>query len=417
MTLFKTSFWTGLSTLIRLVSQFIVVKVLAVYVGPVGFALMGQFQNLITMVLTFSGNMIQTGVVKYVSEFRENEAVKAKILSTALRVCFISAAVIACILFFGRNRLAELILKQANFGWLIGILAFTLIFFILNTLCLSILNGEQTIKRLTFANMGSSIIGLLFTGILARYFGLKGALLALVLSQSIVFFFTLSLVWRSPWFKKSNFNQKMDRDSLIKLLKFAMMAITSALMLPTVQIIIREHIAHVLSWQDAGYWQAVTRISDAYLLLITSTLSVYYLPKLSSLQSNHDIKREIYKAYKVILPLVFALALIIFLFKKTIILILFSPQFMAVAPLFLFQLLGDVFKIGSWLVGYTFLAKAMTKLFICSEVIFSISYCLLVFVFTKYFGLMGVTMAFALNYLLYWGFMGVVFENINGIQV
>ena len=122
MTLFKTSFWTGLSTLIRLISQFIVVKVLAVYVGPVGFALMGQFQNLITMGLTFSGNMIQTGVVKYVSEFRENEAVKAKLLSTALRVCFISAAVIACILFFGRNILAELILKQAQYGWLLSLI-------------------------------------------------------------------------------------------------------------------------------------------------------------------------------------------------------------------------------------------------------------------------------------------------------
>ncbi len=47
--------------------------------------------------------------------------------------------------------------------------------------------------------------------------------------------------------------------------------------------------------------------------------------------------------------------------KKEIINILFSPQFLPMLYLFKYQLIGDVLKIGSWLLAYLMLAKAMTK--------------------------------------------------------
>ena len=42
MTLIKTSVLTGISTVIQVISGFIVTKVIAVYVGPAGLAIIGQ---------------------------------------------------------------------------------------------------------------------------------------------------------------------------------------------------------------------------------------------------------------------------------------------------------------------------------------------------------------------------------------
>lgn len=42
--------------------------------------------------------------------------------------------------------------------------------------------------------------------------------------------------------------------------------------------------------------------------------------------------------------------------------------------LFKWQLIGDVIKIASWLLSYTLLAKAKTKYFVATEVIFSITF-------------------------------------------
>jgi PST family polysaccharide transporter len=66
--------------------------------------------------------------------------------------------------------------------------------------------------------------------------------------------------------------------------------------------------------------------------------------------------------------------------------------------LFMWQLIGDVFKLAAWLLGYLMLAKAMTQAFILTEVFFSAFFVGLTFWFVNNFGLIGVTYAHAVNY-------------------
>ena len=101
------------------------------------------------------------------------------------------------------------------------------------------------------------------------------------------------------------------------------------------------------------------------------------------------------------MPAVIAMALGIYLFRDLIITILFTKSFMPMRELFFFQLIGDVIKIASWLFGYIMLAKAMTRLYIVSEILFTISFVVLAVLFVNIYGLIGVTIAFMLNYTLY----------------
>ncbi len=100
----------------------------------------------------------------------------------------------------------------------------------------------------------------------------------------------------------------IDFDSSSKLLKYGLMTMVSCLILPIVQIIIRNYLGTHLSWQEAGYWQGMMRISDAYLAVITATLSVYYLPTLSALQTKEEIKKEVILSYKTIFPAIIILS-------------------------------------------------------------------------------------------------------------
>ena len=63
MNLLKTSVLNGIASLIKIAAMFVLNKILAVYVGPAGYAAISQFQNFIQMVITFAGNAINTGVV------------------------------------------------------------------------------------------------------------------------------------------------------------------------------------------------------------------------------------------------------------------------------------------------------------------------------------------------------------------
>ena len=73
--------------------------------------------------------------------------------------------------------------------------------------------------------------------------------------------------------------------------------------------------------------------------------------------------------------------------------------------LFAWQMVGDTLKIGSWILSYLMLSKAMMKLFIASEIIFAGIFYVLTVIFTKMIGLEGVALAHAINYLIYWVFV------------
>jgi hypothetical protein len=73
--------------------------------------------------------------------------------------------------------------------------------------------------------------------------------------------------------------------------------------------------------------------------------------------------------------------------------------------LFTFQLIGDFLKIGSWLLAFVMIAKAMIYTYIVTEILFAINYVLISYFLVSKFGTIGATYAFAINYLLYWVIM------------
>ena len=421
MTLIKTSILTTISTLIKILSGFVIVKVIAVYAGPTGLALMGQLQNLLSVVTTFGQGATSTGVVKYLAEYREDEETKKRLISTAFKISLWVTLFISLILLLGANFWSSILFDTYEYTYVIIVLAFTLLFFVLNTLFLAILNGHKEIKKFVLSNISGSLVSLVITSFLAIYYGVFGALLALTINQSLVFFVTLFFVVKSPWFQSSLFLVPIDKEYLIKLGKFALMALTSALLVPVSQMVVRNYIGEHLSWTEAGYWQGVWRISETYLMLITMTLSVYYLPRLSELQKKSEIRKELLYGLKIIMPIVVLMAMTIFLLKDWVVALLFTEDFAPMKELFLWQLIGDVIKILSWLIAYQMLAKAMTKLFIFSEIFFVSTFVILNILCIDMYGLVGTTYAFALNYLLYllfviWKFRTVLFYSGNSLS-
>ncbi|MGE4416327.1 MAG: O-antigen translocase, partial [Marinobacterium sp.] len=74
MTLIKTSLLNGIAVVIKMLTLLGLNKILAIYVGPAGYAALGQFQNAVQMITTLASGAINTGVTKYTAEYHEDEA-------------------------------------------------------------------------------------------------------------------------------------------------------------------------------------------------------------------------------------------------------------------------------------------------------------------------------------------------------
>lgn len=400
MNFWKTSFWSTIATLARLVSQFVVAKLLAVFVGPAVFGIFGQFQSFVSLVQLGSGGVISSGVTRYSAFYHDKSSNLSKLVVTATLFALCASVLSGFLIIIFSKPLSVAIFQGNEYRWLLIVFGATLFGYTLNQLFLSILNGLNHMVQYALVGISGAIISVTVIGALTFFYHQNGALLGLVLTQLILFFVSLFFIRRLK-FLISIRSFKIDVALLKKLLKFALMSVTSAIVLPLSQMILRRYVAHNGSWADVGYWEGVSKISNAYLLLITTIISTYALPKYSQIQDNAVLAKEVFAVLYKLAPTVIFFASLIYLFRHQVVLILFSHKFLSMQPLFLFQLIGDVFKVASWVVATTLISREKIKTFIGFEVIFTLLFVLFSIIFFNKYGLIGLTEAFALSYFLY----------------
>lgn len=401
MNLVKTSALSFISTVVKMLSGLVINKAVAIYVGPSGLALIGQFRNFTQLAMLAARGAINSGITKYTAEYGKDDPRLPLLFSTAARISILCSLLVGGTILVASRYLSLAFLKSDDYTYVFCVFGITIILFVLNNLLLSILNGLKDIKSFVKVNIFQSLYTLVFTSVLAGYLGLDGVLLALATNQSVVFFVVLYMLRNDPVIRPSNFLQGFDRQEARKLLGFTAMALVAGIKLPLMHMVVRDYIAKKMGWDAAGHWQAVWFVSTAYLTVVTSTLSVYYLPRLSEIKGRKTLRKEIFQGYVIIVPIMIIASLSIYFLRDFIILILFSPDFSPVRDLFAFQLLGDVLKISSFLLSYLMLAKAMTRTFIIVEILFGFSFVAFSLSFIDLYGLVGVVMGYACNYALY----------------
>ena len=402
MSLIKTSLLNSIAVAVKVASALLLNKILAIYVGPTGYAIIGQFQNAVSIMVSIAGGAIATGVTKSTAQHFDDEAKQYTVWKTAIRFSLVASLIAGITLIFFGKWLSGWILHLSDMSNIFVWLALTLPAMTANNLLLAIVNGKKEVEIYVLANIIGSMLSLLVIGLLAYYFGLYGALLAFTINPAIVLLATAAMVAKRSWFKSKFLWGRIDRSALRELSGFGLMGITSAILMPLTYMLIREHLRAHLGLASAGYWQASCKISEIYLMLVITPLSVYYLPRIAEIRSSLELKLEVIKVYRFVLPVVFIGALTIFLMRDFIINRLFTPEFLPMRNLFFWQLTGDVLKIGSWVLGYVMLGKGMVKLFVITEIAFSVSFVLVSWFLVNLFGLVGVSMAYAITYSLYW---------------
>jgi len=401
MTFIKTSLLSGAATILSMVLGFILNKVLAVYIGPAGFGLLGQFQNFLSVLQLWATGGVAIGVVKYTAEFRDDPEQKHAFWSMGIRISLIFTSVCSVVIFIFSNQLSLWILKSIEFVFVFKMMAFVVFFFVWNQFLLSVLNGQKEIKRLLLINIISSMIKLGLVWWFSVLYGIEGALLGLVIMQLLIFCVSLYLVIHLEWFSWSYFFCAYDAAKVKLLLGFTLMAVVGGITAPVSQFLVRDFVGENLSWNMAGQLQALWNISNAYIAVLSTVLTIYFLPKLSEIQDVRLLREEVFSALRIVVPVLILLSCVVVFFRREIILIMYTDEFLLLSDLFYFQLFGDFIKGVSFLFSFIMLAKSMTGAFVSTQVIFSLSFVILSQFLASKYGLIGVSGAYAINYTLY----------------
>lgn len=391
---------TSMGVVLRSFLGFVSQKVVAVYLGPNGIALLGNLRNALNLFSFVSTIGIDQGVLKYQSEFEDKPYELKKLYESSLVYSLIGSGIMFLILFFGASYWSNYLFKTDEYNYLFIVLAITLPFTALYNLCFAIINGRSNYKKATIISFTAYALVTLFILILVFCYGLSGALIAIILTP-IAQIITLIVFARS---EINLFRGLKIRWNILfnnKLFVFVIMAFVAVVLNNFVEIQLRNYLIKKLSSQDAGYWTSMLSLSNYYLSFMTGVYTLYILPKYSKMNSLKVFKKELVSIYKIIIPIFVILFFGIYLFREVIIQLLYSKEFLPMQTLFKWQLMGDMVKIISVVMAYQFIAQKLWKLFIITEVVsYLVLYFLGIYLVNK-MGVEGIVFAHFLRYIIY----------------
>jgi len=408
VSLIRTSALSALQTGIKILAGFAIVKVVALAAGPEGMAQLGQFQNLLTLLVMLAGGMLGTGLTRLLAEHQSVES-RLAISHASLRLTLQLSLGLTVLVLLGAPYLARYVLHDASLLPLVVLLPVFVLTGALSVLWLALLNGCDRIVEMTRISIASSLLMLLVTVPLAWLWQKPGAFLSVALPSLLL---VVYIAWQQQGAFRRVLAAPVQPAHRRLLWRFALMALASAVAAPVAQMVVRDYLAQRLSLHEAGIWQGVTRISEVYLVFLTSSLSVYFLPRLARTTDQPALLALLLQVLRFVMPVALVLGVTIYVLRDLLIWLLFSDAFTEMRDLFAWQLVGDLVKIAAWVFAYVVLARGRVVWFVTGEVVFHTSYALLVIALVPALGLRGAMLAYGLNYLMYLAYVAFLARRI-----
>jgi len=401
------------SVLTNVIAGILVSKAMAIFIGPVGLALVGNLRNFVSSFQTIATLGFYNGVVKYVSKFKDDVSELSKTLSTVFYVGFISTILVSFFCYFNADLINDIIFPSySTYAYIIKVFAIVLPFYALNMFSFSIMNGFSKYKILIIINIIGQILGVSIALLLIYQEKIDGALISVVIAEAIIFLITLVGIINRRSLVSYISVASVSIKFFKKMSPYSLMALFSAVIIPLVALAIRSHIIETIGYKDAGFWEAMTRISKYYLMFVSSLMALYILPRFSEIEEKKEFKKEVFNFYKTVMPILAIGLFVIYLLKPFVVAIIFTKEFSPVEDLFLWQLLGDFIKVLSMVIAYQFLAKKMFWHYILTEAfLVVILYITSIYFIDLYKSAQGAVIAHCVSYSMYFSIILLIFGS------
>ena len=397
-----TSLFGGLQIYLILIGV-IKSKVIAVLLGTTGMGLQGLYQATIDLVRSLTALGLEQSAVRDISEAHGSDDSKriARTLTIVHRLVWLTGLLGLVMAVLLAPLLSRVTFGNEDYTWGFAILSITLL---VNQLCAGqkvLLQGMRRLKDLAKASAIGSTIGLLICVPLYKLFGADG----IVPTMLITSISAMLISW--------HFSKKIKIEKTVisiqaavregqTMIKMGVAMSASSILVTLFAYILRWYIRTQGGMSEVGLYTAGFVILNTYVGMIFTAMSTDYYPRLASVNNdNEQCRIVINQQGEIALLLLAPIIISCILFIPYIIRLVYSEEFLPAQNYILIAVVGMMFKVASWVISYSFLAKAESRLFIVNEFIAS-SYCLMLnMIGYRLGGLTGLGLSYLITYFVY----------------
>lgn len=397
---YQSSVMLAASTAVRMILALYTVKVTSVTLGLAGAGIIGQFNNLLLIATMFAGGGISSGIVKAVArQGRDLDDVRRD-LSSAHGYGLLCTVLVVMSVTLGWESLVPLLPVEHGFLLLIALAVCQYGLFQIAALT-AVLNSRHRQDLFALSNLAAGIVSAVTVTLGCLYFGLVGTLIGILAGALSQWAFLYVLIRRYLPELATLGRPRLVTKDLRFWIRFSFLSLITVIGMPSVLVGLRNELANFSGWEVVGIWQAMVRLSDAYMQFGLLFLTAFYFPRLAAKPTIAESKTLVLRYMRIVLPVMVLVCGAIYMLRIDIVLLLFSNDFIGVAELFVPQLIGDTFRITSYLMTYAFLATGHYKLSMVAELIQAALLWFLAKHYGLIYGAIGMAWSYAAAYVLY----------------
>lgn len=378
-------------------------KFVAVLLGPTGIGIMGLLISSIGLIGSLTNFGLGTSAIKDIAAAHgtEDQNRIAIVVTVFRRLVWITGLLGTLLAIILSPWLSQLTFGNEDYTLAFIWISITLLVNQLSSGQLVVLQGIRQLKLLAKANLTGSALGLVVTLPLYYFYHIDGIVPGIIGTSLITLLFSwvysrkinikLTIVPRSQTFEEGK-----------SMLRMGFLISLSGLLSVGASYLIRIFISRTGGVEQVGFYTAGFAIINTYVGLIFNAMSTDYYPRLSAVAHDNKLCKQTINHQAEIALLILAPILIIFLvFINSIVILLYSKQFIAINGMIYWTALGMFFRATCWSIGFVFLAKGSSKLFFWNELLSNIYFLIFNIIGYHLWGLTGLGISFVLTYILY----------------
>lgn len=301
-----------------------------------------------------------------------------------------------------RSWIARIFLSDESLADDVGWLSIGVALTVLASAQVALLTGLRRVGDLAQINIAAGIVGGLVSVLALYLWPAQGVVVLAVVAPAFSFIFGRLLIIRlgKPAGSRPPLSELIGEWVAMIRPGFAFML--SGLIAIVGQLIVRTLVQAELGPDALGQFQAAWAISVTYLGFVLGAMTTDYLPRLTAVVENRTAAvKLINEQTEVALLLCAPFVVGMLAFAPWLIHLLYSAEFGPAVEILRWQLLGDIFKVIVWPIGFVQQAKGAGRSFLLTEMFGAVLLCLGVFIGLPHIGIAATGVAFLFVYIAY----------------
>ncbi len=394
---------SGIAQGIQILLKIIATKFIAVLIGPAGIGIVGLLQSTVDLIGTVtSGGISQSAVRDIAVAVKKNDQYRISLTIKVLRNIIWFIGLLGTLLVV----VLAVPLSKIAFGDETHAADFRIISIVILLTQLAsgqtaLMQGYRKIKLLAISPIVSSLIVILITIPLYKYYGIDAIIPSMIIMAAVNLICTIFFSRKIQISKiKVTIRETIRHGKYLGNLGLALMI--SGLFMLIVTYLLRIIVNDKLGIQHVGIFQAGWVISAIYLQLIFQAMGRDYYPRLSSVSDstveiNKLVNEQLHIGVLIASP---AIAFMLIL-SPYIIQLIYSSAFIEATPMFQWLVLGTLLKVFIWPIAYILPALRASRTYLMTEAIGTFGLFILSFSLMDLFGIEAIGIAYVTNYAIY----------------